>query len=255
MIRSAWTVLVMLMVTPPLSLLVIVASFTTVDERFYDRIGRLWCRCALWASGVPIRAEGLEHVPRDRPVIIVSNHASWFDVLALAVLVPQRYRFVAKQELSRVPLWGRAWQACGHISVNRQDTQAAVKSLAAAGRLIRTDNSAVVIFPEGTRSATGELLPFKKGAFRLALSLGADLVPAAVIGSRDVLPRNGWRVRKRPIIVRFGFPVVVGNIGEDRLDDLIGRVRRDIEGMMRASTNPASEDHAGDHQHSRARDS
>jgi 1-acyl-sn-glycerol-3-phosphate acyltransferase len=251
MIRSAILLFVMLIVTPPLSLIAIFASFVGAPDRFYDRLARVWCRCALLASGVPVYAEGLEKVPRDRPIIVASNHVSWFDVLALAVLVPQRYRFVAKQELRRVPLWGRAWQASGHISVDRKDTQAAVRSLNEAGRLIRTDNSAVVIFPEGTRATGDEMLPFKKGAFRLALSLGVDIVPTAVIGSGEVLPRNGWRVRKRPIIVRFGLPVATRGVGEDRLDALIERVRADIEALRRARHDHGMEDHAGDHEHSR----
>jgi 1-acyl-sn-glycerol-3-phosphate acyltransferase len=244
-IRTFWTILVVLFVTPPLSLAAIVGALVRADDRLPDWLGRAWCRTILWASGVPVRAVGLEHVPRDRPVVIASNHASWFDVAALATLIPNRYRFVAKRELERVPLWGRAWRAAGHISIDRQDTQAAIRSLAIAGELIRSDNSAVVIFPEGTRSASDEMLPFKKGAFRLAMQLGVDIVPVGITGSRDVLPRNAWRVRRRPIIVRFGVPVAVAALGEDRLDELMQRVRSDIERLRHPVNGPESEEHAG----------
>jgi len=250
-IRSLITYLVLLIVTPPLSVVVIFGSFIGMPNWIADGIPRFWCALLIRVAGIPITAEGLERMPRDRPVVITCNHQSWLDVGALATLVPQRYRFVGKRELERVPLWGRAWVAAGHISVDRANTQEAVRSLQRASELVRTDNSAIIIFPEGTRSPTGELLPFKKGAFRLAAGLGIDIVPVGISGSREMLPRGGWRIREGRITVRFGEPIPPRGYGPGQIDELMARVRAAIERLRALPADPNSEDNAGNHEHPR----
>lgn len=232
MIRTAWVVIHAIAATVPLSLLVVIGSFLDASPRFYDRIPRWWARWILWASGVRVEVAGVENLSPGRAQIIVANHTSWYDVLALAAHTPKRYRFVAKKELANVPLWGRAWQSAGHISVDRTDRQRAVASLDQAGRTIREDNSSIIIFPEGTRSADGVLQPFKKGAFVLALHNGIDIVPTAVLGTYRILSRDSWRVRSGRIIVRFGAPVGMAGHDSEHRDDLMARVRSDIERML-----------------------
>jgi len=176
--------------------------------------------------------EGLEHIATDRPQIIASNHASWFDVLAIAAMLPKRARFIAKKELGGIPLFGRAWKAAGHIEIDRRDLPAAVAALEHAGRVMREDNSAVVIFPEGTRSGSSSLLPFKKGAFMLALVTGVEIVPTAVVGSRAILPRDSWRVRGGRITLRFAPPVATAAYHESNRDELTARVRGTVEQLL-----------------------
>jgi 1-acyl-sn-glycerol-3-phosphate acyltransferase len=225
MIRTAWFALHLLLATIPLSLLVIIGSYAGASPRFYDRIPRWWAKWLLWAAGVRVSVEGVENLSLDRAQIIVSNHVSWFDVLALAAVTPKRYRFVAKQELGRIPLFGHAWKAAGHISVDRGDNARAVASLRQAGDTVRRDNSSIIIFPEGTRSPTGELQQFKKGAFVLALHNAIDIVPVAVLGTYRIMPKNSWRVRPGRIIVRFGRAVPTAGIDISHRDELIGQVR------------------------------
>lgn len=234
MIRSIWLALNALIATPPLSLLVIGASFFNVRDRFYDTIPRFWARWLLWAAGAKVDVQGLENIAPDRPQLIVSNHASWFDVAALAVHVPKRYRFIAKRELADVPLWGRAWQAAGHIAIDRGDTQRALGTLDSVSRMIRRDQSAIIIFPEGTRSPTGQLQPFKKGAFMLALRSRVEIIPTAVQGTHGILPRDSWRVRAGRIIVRFGPPVDTAGYSDSTRDELVARVRSEIQTLLDA---------------------
>jgi 1-acyl-sn-glycerol-3-phosphate acyltransferase len=231
-IRNVWVWANALLATFVLASFSMILALFRVRSSLYDWIARAWSRWILWSAAADVQVEGAEHIDLDRPQIFASNHQSWFDVWALASTIPKRNRFVAKKELERVPLFGPAWKAAGHISVDRSDRSRAVDSLQKAGALIRSDHSSVVIFPEGTRSRTGELLPFKKGAFMLALHTGVDLVPVAVVGTRDIMPAGSWRVRSGRIIVRFGRPIRTGEFGEARRDELIALVRERITELL-----------------------
>ncbi len=245
MIRTIWAALHALVATPLLSLAAIFGGLFRASPPYFDAVARNWSRWILWASGVRVRTEGLDQVHLDEPQIFASNHVSWYDVWVIAAALPKRFRFVAKKELGAIPIFGQAWKAAGHISVDRQNRASAVASLQAAGRLIRADHSSVVIFPEGTRSATGELLPFKKGAFMLALHTHVDIVPVAVIGSRRVLPKGGWRVRGGEVILRFGPAIPTAGYDETNRDELIRRVRAAIEALLTAPVQPAAIEHVG----------
>ena len=232
-IRSIWVALNLLVGTALLSLIVIVAALFRHRGNLYDWAARSWSRWMIWASGSRMKIEGIEYAMADHAQIIASNHQSWFDVWALAAIIPKRYRFIAKSELRKVPLFGLAWESCGHISIDRKDRAKAIKALDAAAALMRDDHSAVVIFPEGTRSPTGELLPFKKGAFMMALRTGIEIVPAAVLGSRAVQKKGDWRVRPGTIIVRFGPPIDSSQFDEDHREELMQVVRERIENMLK----------------------
>lgn len=236
MIRSLWVALNLFVATASLSLVALIAALFRMRGEVFDRIGRTWARWMLRVSGVTVKLEGLEHLATDRPQIVVSNHASWYDVWALAAFIPGRYHFIAKKELAAIPIFGHAWRAAGHISIDRSDTASAVRSLREAGERMRAGNGKVVIFPEGTRSPGDRLLPFKKGAFMLAIHTGVEIVPTAVAGGRHILPKGGWRVRPGTIIVRFGEPIETGRFSEGNRDELIAAVRAAIERMLNSST-------------------
>lgn len=231
-IRSVFIWIAVALITFGLSFIVVLAALFRVDSPIYDTAARTWGRWILRISGTPVILEGLDNVRLDAPQIFVSNHVSWFDVFALAAYIPKRYRFVAKEELGRIPVFGQAWKAAGHISVNRSDRAQAVRALEDFGRLIREDRSSIVIFPEGTRSKTGELLPFKKGAFMLALHTHVDIVPVAVLGTREILRKGDWRVKKGRIILRFGEAIPTAGYTEANRNELIALVRERIEQLL-----------------------
>ena len=231
-IRTFWVGLNLLVATILLSSIVVGAALLRHRGSLYEWAARSWARWTLWASGVRVHVEGLENLRDDRPQIVASNHQSWYDVFALAAILPKRSRFIAKAELRRIPLFGLAWESAGHISIERQDRKKAITALDAAGALMRSDNSTVVIFPEGTRSRTGLLQPLKKGAFMLALRTGIEIVPTAVIGSRGVLKKGDWRVRGGPLIVRFGEPVNTSQYDETSRTELMEVVSERIVRML-----------------------
>jgi 1-acyl-sn-glycerol-3-phosphate acyltransferase len=172
-----------------------------------DKAARRWSQNILWAANVRVNIEGLENLRTDEPQIVVSNHQSWFDVFALAAHLPVRYRFVAKQELGGVPIFGKAWRSCGHVSVDRGNREAAIESLDQAWREIHEEKLTMVLFPEGTRSPDGRLKQFKKGAFVMAVQGQVPLVPVAVVGSREIMPKGSLKVRSGSITLRIGIPI------------------------------------------------
>jgi 1-acyl-sn-glycerol-3-phosphate acyltransferase len=231
-IRSIWVYLNLLVVTPLLSTPVIIFSLLRIKTRYYGWAAHGWAKWMLLVSGVKVRVEGMENAPAGQPRIFVSNHQSWYDVFALAARIPGQYRFVAKKELARIPIFGQAWKAAGHICVDRGDRESAVRSLEEAGKLIRSDGSAVVIFAEGTRSRDGRLQPFKKGAFMLALHTGVDITPVGITGSRQVQAKGSWIIRPGRITVRVGNPIAIKDYGFETRDLLIERARAEIERLM-----------------------
>jgi 1-acyl-sn-glycerol-3-phosphate acyltransferase len=240
MIRTIWVYLNILISVILIAGTVVLTSLLRVRNlRVYDWATRDWSRWILRAAGVRVEIVGLENVRLDEPQIFASNHVSWFDVWALAASIPKRNRFVAKKELEKIPLFGRAWKAAGHISVDRGDRRSAIQSLQQAGERLHRDNISVVIYPEGTRSRSGELGEFKKGAFMLALHTGVEIVPVAILGTRRIMPAGAWRIRAGRIILRFGKPIRTSEYNMSRRNDLIDEVRHQIESMLAAPVEPA----------------
>jgi 1-acyl-sn-glycerol-3-phosphate acyltransferase len=209
---------------------VIAAALLGVKRRsggIYDWGTSDWARDLLAAAGTPVRAVGLERIPRDVPVVYASNHSSMFDIWALAATLPGSVRFVAKQELTRVPLLGRAMVAAGHIVIDRPHPRRALEAYDRAARVIASGVSAVV-FPEGTRSRTGELLPFKNAPFGLAIAAQVPVVPVYVHHTFEILPKGGLRLRPRPIRIEVGQPIATTGWGPERRQELRDRVRAAI---------------------------
>lgn len=236
MIRAAWVALNTLIGTLLLGPIMVGGGLLRIrSPRLYDWGGRTWSRWILWASGTPVRVIGAEKIDPHSPQIIVANHQSWYDVFAMADGIPKRFLFVAKKELERIPLFGRAWKSAGHISIDRSDQSRAIASLDQAGRQLREEKSAVIIFAEGTRSPGDDLLPFKKGAFMLALHTKVPIVPVGIAGTRRVQPKGEWRVRGGPIILRVGDPIPTASMAPTEREALMRRVRDEVRRLRDAA--------------------
>lgn len=197
-----------------------------------DRVTRRWARLVLRLAGVRVRIEGLERVDWSEPMVIVANHQSWFDVFALVAFLPGRTRFVAKKELGRIPIFGPAWKACGHVSLDREDLTSAVQSLERAGKRVRDEKLNLVLFPEGTRSPDGRLQAFKKGAFVLAIHTEVPILPLGLAGSRAVMPKGSFRIRPGEIRIRVGEPIPVEGLSHRDRDRLLSTSRAAVAKLM-----------------------
>jgi 1-acyl-sn-glycerol-3-phosphate acyltransferase len=209
-IRTLWYYVVLLFSTIVHAGGTFLAGLLRVRNRpggVYDWGSVDWSRDILKAAGTPVLAEGLERIPRDQPVIYVSNHSSMFDIWALSATLPGSVRFVAKKELFRIPLLGGAMRAAGHIPIDRAVRKKAFEAYDEAARMIQRGTSCPVVFPEGTRSRTGELLPFKNAPFGLAIAAQVPIVPVYVHHTFEILPKGAWRLRPRPIRLLVGDPI------------------------------------------------
>ena len=235
MIRTLWVGLVALVLTTWYGGHILVARLLKLEslpETCWNN-PRRWARALIRAAGVRVELEGVEHLCEESAQVVVANHESWFDVLALAGYLPVDYRFVAKKELSGVPIFGPAWRACGHIAIDRRDQQAAIEALERARREVHARPLTIVMYPEGTRTPTGELLPFKKGAFVLAIQVGVPVVPVGIHGARAVMPKGRLRIRPGTIRIRIGEPMTTEGLAIRDRDVLTDRAR-DAVAALRA---------------------
>ncbi len=226
-VRTLWYYLVLFFTTILHASAAIIAGLFRVKNRpggIYDWSGTDWSRDVLSAAGTPVVASGLEHIPRDQPVIYASNHSSMFDIWALFATLPGSVRFVAKRELFRIPVLGRAMLAVGHVPIDRTARKRAFEAYDEAARMIRGGTS-VVVFPEGTRSRTGELLPFKNAPFGLAIAAQVPIVPVYVHHTFEILPKGAWRLRPRPIRLVVGQAIPTAGLRPEDRERLRDEVR------------------------------
>lgn len=195
---------------------------------------RRWANLLLRLSGVQVEPENEAVIDPERPQILVANHASWYDILALMAHTPGRSVFVAKKEIQKLPIFGRIVRASGHIFIDRSDRKRAVESLAAAKQRLEEESPTVIMFPEGTRTSTGELQPFKKGAFVLALQTGVDIVPTAILGSREALKKGSLVIRPGTIRVVYGEPIPVSGLDIEDRNELTEQTRTALAGLLAA---------------------
>ena len=175
-------------------------SLPTVVDAMRHRVTKELCdeRLARWArrvvenAGIDLHVLGREHLEPGETYLVMSNHQSLYDIPVLFRTIGASIRMIAKRELFHVPVFGGALEAAGFIAIDRRDRNAAIRSLDKA-RALLAGGTHVWIAPEGTRSLTGKLLPFKKGAFYLAFEAGLPILPVTLSGTRDALPAKGVR--------------------------------------------------------------
>ena len=191
-----------------------------------DRRLRWWSLRLLGFVGLRCRVVGTDGaaIPAGRPVILMSNHSSLYDIPLIFTALPGSIRMLTKKELFRVPIWGRGLAAGEFISIDRKDRQQAIRDLAVARDKM---SSGIVLWvaPEGTRSRDGRLGEFKKGGFMLALETGATIIPIGIRGAAGVLPAKSLRFELgREAEVRIGTPIEASGYTVERRDELMEHV-------------------------------
>lgn len=230
--RSIVALVTLIIMTLILAPTVLAAALFGIKEKaggIYERCMRLWARSVSRAAGVRLTVHGQEHIRNG--AIYMQNHVSWFDIFAHASVLP-RYTFVAKAELRKIPLFGRAAEAAGIVFIDRDNRKSAFESYKVAAAEVQRGRN-VVVCPEGTRGRDYHLRPFKKGPFVLAIAAEAPIVPVIVYGALEVMPKGSFRVRPNDVHVHFLEPIPTkGTTYEDRTE-LMRRVWQRMADAMR----------------------
>ncbi len=187
-----------------------------------------WSNTVLKVSGIKVKTVGLEKIDLAKPYVYVSNHASMFDITAVVVGVNRYIRFLVKKEIGMIPIFGWA-TARAHIMIDREHGREAVRGLEKAARRISLGESAI-LFAEGTRTRDGNLQPFKRGAFSLAIAAGVPIVPLTILGSFAIMKKGSIGLRKGEITIIVDPPIEVTEYHDKRgAIELMNKVHEIIE--------------------------
>jgi 1-acyl-sn-glycerol-3-phosphate acyltransferase len=196
-----------------------------VEGGIYDRCQRRYGMSILRATGMDVTVDGAERIAAGGPQILLVNHSSFFDILALLAWLPVYGKFIAKKELFRIPIFGGAIKAAGMVRIDRGNRSQAFSAYEDAARQMADKKLTIIIYPEGTRTLTGELLPFKKGPFVFAIGSQAPVIPVYVGGAFDIQPKGSVAVRGTRMHIAIGEPIPTAGITMDERDALVERAR------------------------------
>jgi 1-acyl-sn-glycerol-3-phosphate acyltransferase len=223
--RTIAVTLTLLIATPILGSVVVISGLLGVPARpggIYERCSRLWCWLINKSAGVKLRLHNPERIARDGARVYVSNHVSWFDVFALAQILPY-YTFVAKAELAKIPVFGAAAKQFGVVFIERQNRKSAFTSYKSAAQQVRNGRS-VVVCPEGTRGYDYHLRPFKKGPFVFAIAAGVPIVPTIIHGTIEIQRKGSAWVHAGTVDIHFLEPIETAGHEHDDRDQLMRKV-------------------------------
>ncbi len=219
MVRGILVALFHLVSVPLYSLVAIAGDVLFPGREWIPRVGAAWSRHTLRLAGVRVEVEGAGILAENRPAVLAANHTSAMDIYAVCSSVPVPYRMVAKAELFRIPLFGRALLRAGFVPLQRRPSRRDLRAIERVRADLRR-GAIVCFFPEGTRSPDGRLRPFKTGAFVLAIREQIPVIPVAIEGACRVQRRGSLRIR--PGTIRFRVLPPLPTAGRD-LDE-----RRDL---------------------------
>ena len=227
MIYTLIVIIWVVLETIVLGIIAIVSAFFVRSSDPIHRIARFWAKLILWVSRITVTVDGLSKLDPSRSYVYMSNHQSNFDIPVLLAYLTVQFRWLAKKELFRIPIFSRGMRAAGYISIDRSNRASAFKSLAEAAQKVKNGVS-VMIFPEGTRSLDGKIRSFKKGGFFLAIDSGVPIVPIVLHGTWSIMPKNRWRIEPGHVHMDILEPIETSGYNRDSKDALIEKVRQVI---------------------------
>ena len=203
--------------------------FSRDKTKTFQTAAQLWSRLLVLFSGVKVTAHGLENIPKDKALILVSNHQGAADIPILLACLPVRFRFAIKKELFSIPFFGWYLRQADYFAVNREMIFSAYKMVTTIVKILNAGGS-VLVFPEGTRSRDGSLGKFKRGSLMAALESGAPVIPVAISGSFNILPRGAKLFKPVKVKLSVGKPVYIRT--QEEYDQKNEEVREAIARML-----------------------
>lgn len=214
---------------------VLALALSLIGQNQTHSFVRFWGRSCLFFAGLKVKVQGSENIPIDSPAIYVSNHQSNFDIPIIYAGLPIQFRWMAKQELFRVPLFGLALKRSGFISIDRSNQRNTIHSIIAAAQRIK-DGASMIIFPEGTRTPNGQLQKFKKGALLIAAKAQVPVVPIAIHGSFQIQPKDRWKINGGPLTLVILQPIPTTGLKSSDIDALTNKVHDQIANSLQGAT-------------------
>ncbi len=206
-------------------------------ENIFNTTERVFSRIAFKLLGMKIEIQGLENIPKNEPVIFISNHQSMMDIKLSLACIPTNISFISKDTIFRVPILGAYMKVSGHIPIQRGEDRKAYETLLTAVKKL-TAKKSLVVFPEGTRSEDGQLGAFKRGISLIILKSGKRVVPMAICGSNQFMPKRGWlsHPEKRYVKMNFGKPLSFDNSRTDReyTIQVTNQLRNEVLGLLQS---------------------
>ncbi len=212
------------------STLALLCGLLDRSHKAYFILTKIFSDPVLRISGIKVQITGKENVVPKTPYVFVSNHQSLFDIPVLQRYVPNDFSFIFKKEIARIPIFGWQMVLGPHIIIDRKDPAKAMKSIENAKKMLVHRKISVLLFPEGTRSKTKEMLPFKRGAFHLAAQVGFPIIPVTISGTQKLFQKKPFRINPGIVKLHFGKPIPADNIGGRKEElELMQKVRDIIE--------------------------
>lgn len=236
-VRTGWAWLVGGLATVGLTLPALAISTLPACQLTVHRIARLWGRLCTWGTGCGIVVEGGEQIDSGSRYVLMANHQSALDIPVLMGVLPAAWRtvFWAKESLFRIPVLGWAMRMLGHMPIDRVNRLSAGDILAETRRRV-ADGRSVLVFPEETYGAGGEMLPFQRGGFLVAVRTGLPVLPVAITGTRSALPPRSRLISPTTITVRFGDPIPTASLKVSDRQALAEQTRSAIERLRRGDS-------------------
>lgn len=228
-LRTALAGLFLLLVVPPGALVLFPWTFITGKIDLIYATAMWMARTAVWLTGTRVQARGLEQIDPQGTYIFMSNHVSNLDPPILITHIPRRTSVLVKKELWKIPILGRAFTIGEFVPVDRRNRESAIESIRRAGDVMRHGIS-MMVYPEGTRSPDGRLLPFKKGPFHLAMETGIAVAPVTILGTAEIMPK-GSAICKGGMVTLTFHPPLDPKLFDTR-EELMQKVANVIESAL-----------------------
>ena len=227
MIRTALILLWVVLTTIFFGSIAIIVSFFTRTGNPVHTIARIWAQSIMIFSRVPVRVTGLSNIEPDKSYVYMANHQSNFDIPVLLGYLPVQFRWLAKAELFRIPVFGRAMLGAGYVKIDRFNQKSAFESISTAARRLR-DGASVMIFPEGTRSRDGSIQKFKKGGFVMAIQSGVPIIPVILRGTWPIMAKSSLRINRGDVEMEIAEPIDTTGYSMETKEELMDRIREVI---------------------------
>jgi 1-acyl-sn-glycerol-3-phosphate acyltransferase len=218
--------------------LILLCLITGNENAIYAPV-RFFVRLGLRLVGVRVEVEGLERLDPNQAYIFTPNHQSLIEVPLFVTYLGRNPAYLAKKEVFRYPIFGYGIGLMGVVPVDRSNSPAAVESARQATENLRRGKS-YVVYPEGTRSPDGRLLPFKKGAFMMAIDAGVPVVPVTISGATRIMPKAQIRVYPSTVRISVHDPIGTGGYSKDNVSELMERARAKVLSYLDEQTSTLS---------------